>query len=120
MIIDLKKLVKSFQVAFSGLIIAIKEENTFRIGVPIGFVVAFFMFYFPLLPSERAIVTFCIFLVLSIELMNTQVERVTNLIDPNYNEKIKAIKDLAAGAVLISVLGAFAVACFVFLPYIIN
>jgi len=120
MIIDLKKLGKSFKVSFSGLKIAIKEENTLRIGVFVSITVVFFMFYFPLLSIERAMVVFCIFLVLSIELMNTQVERVTNLIDSNHSPKIRMIKDLAAAAVLMSIIGAGIVACFIFLPHIIN
>jgi len=120
MIISLKKLGKSFKVAFSGLKIAIKEENTIRAGICISVVMFFLMFYFPLLSIERAMVILCIFLVLSIELMNTQVERVTNLIDSNHNPKIRMIKDLAAAAVLMSIIGAGIVACFIFLPYIAN
>ncbi|MEA3453047.1 MAG: diacylglycerol kinase [Patescibacteria group bacterium] len=117
MIISIKKLGKSFKVAFSGLKIAIREENTIRAGIFISVVMFFLMFYFPLLPIERVMVVFCIFLVLSLELMNTQVERVTDLIDLNHNPKIRAIKDLAAAAVLMSIIGAAIVACFIFLPY---
>jgi len=120
MIIDLKKLTKSFRVAFSGLKIAFRQENTVRIGILISVIVIFLMFYFPLSSIERAMVILCIFLVMSIELMNTQVERVTNLIDSNHNSKIRMIKDLAAAAVLMSIIGAGIVACFIFLPYIIN
>jgi diacylglycerol kinase len=120
MIIDLKKLAKSFQVAFLGLKVAIKEENTVRIGIIVSSVVVFFMFFLPLLSMERAMVVFCIFLVLSIELMNTQVERVTDLIDSNHNPKIRMIKDLAAAAVLVSIIGAGIVGLYIFLPYIIN
>jgi len=120
MIIDLKKLVKSFKVSFSGLKIAIKEENTIRTGILISIVVVFLMLYFPLLSIERAMIIFCIFLVMSIELMNTQVEQVTNLIDSNHNPKIRIIKDLAAAAVLLSIIGAGIIGCFIFLPYIFN
>ncbi len=120
MIIDLKKLGKSFKVAFSGLNIALRQENTVRIGVCISIVVVFLMFCFPLSSIERAMIVLCIFLVMSIELMNTQVERVTNLIDLNHNPKIRMIKDLAAAAVLMSIIGAGIVACFIFLPYIFD
>jgi len=120
MTINFKKLLKSFQVAFSGLRIGVGEENTVRIGVIISLIVIFFMLYFPLTPQERAIIILCIVLVLSIELMNTQVERVTNLIDRNHNEEIRKIKDLAASAVLMTIIGAAAVAGFIFLPYIIR
>ncbi|PIS34918.1 MAG: hypothetical protein COT37_00180 [Parcubacteria group bacterium CG08_land_8_20_14_0_20_43_9] len=120
MFINFRKLLKSFKVAFSGLRIGIKEENTVRIGAIIAAIVVFFMFYFPLNLQERAIIILCIFLVLSIELMNTQVEKVTNLIDRNYNREIRKIKNLAAGAVLLAVIGAGAVAGFIFLPHIVQ
>lgn len=117
-IIPIKRLIKSFKVAFLGLWVAIKEEPTFRAGVLISIPVIFTMFYYPLSPIERAIVSISIFAVLGIEIVNTQVERTTNIIDPNYNLKIRKIKDLAAGAVLLMILGALAVACFVLFPYI--
>ncbi|MBU3964571.1 diacylglycerol kinase [Patescibacteria group bacterium] len=120
MIINPKKLLKSFRVAFIGLRIGIKEENTVRIGVIIALIVVFFMLYFPLALQERAIITLCVFLVLSIELMNTQVERVTNLIDKNHNDEIRKIKDLAAGAVLMAIIGAGTVGAYIFLPYIVR
>jgi len=120
MIINFKRLAKSFQVAFSGLRIAVKEENTFRIGVFIAMIVFFFTFYFPLSYLERAIIFLTTFSVLGLELMNTQVERTTNLIDSNHNPQIRMIKDLAAGAVLLMVVSAAIVACFIFFPYLLN
>ena len=120
MTINLRKLIKSFKVAFSGLKIAIREENTIRIGILISIVMIFLMLHFPLSSIERAMVIFCIFLVMSIELMNTQVERVTDLIDSNHNPKIRMIKDLAAAAVLMSIIGAAIVAGFIFFPHFFN
>jgi len=118
MIINFKRLVKSFKVAFRGLFYAVKNENTFRAGVIIAAIVIFFTFYFPLPPVQKAIIFLTIFSVLGMELMNTQVERVTNIIEPNYNPGIRIIKDLAAGAVLLLVICAAVVAYFIFLPYI--
>ena len=119
-VINFKKLVKSFQVAFSGLRAAMKKENTFRTGVFIAIIVSFFTLYFPLSSLERAIIFLTICSVLGLELMNTQVERTTNLIDPNHNPSIRLIKDLAAGAVLLVIIGAAIVACLIFLPYLLN
>jgi len=118
MFINIKKLIKSFKVAFSGLWFAIKSEDTFKTGMIIAIVVIFFTFYFPLLNLERAIIFLTIFSVLGMELMNTQVERTTNLIDRNHNPEIMIIKDLAAGAVLLIVIVAVIVAGFIFIPYI--
>ena len=117
---DIKKLTRSFKVAFRGLLFATKHEITFRTGILISIVVIFFTFYFPLSSVERAIIFLSIFAVLGMELMNTQVERTTNLIDENYNYKIKIIKDLAAGAVLLIVIGSAVIGYLIFIPYIIQ
>lgn len=120
MMINLKKLGTSFKVAFSGLGYALKKENTFKAGVIVALVIIFFAFYYPLTPAERAIIFLTIFAVLAMELMNMQVERTTNLIDLKDNSKIKTIKDLAAGAVLILVIMAAVVGALIFIPYIFN
>ena len=118
MLINIKKLIKSFKVAFSGLGFAIKNENTIKAGTIIAVGVVFFTFYFPLSNPERAIIFLTLFTVLGMELMNMQVERTTNLIDRNHNPEIKIIKDLAAGAVLLIVIVAAIVAGFIFIPYV--
>ncbi|GAI91470.1 unnamed protein product [marine sediment metagenome] len=118
MLIDIRKLKKSFTVAFKGLFYGIRDEATFRAGVIISVFVVFFTFYYPLTNLERAVVFLTMFAVLGIELMNTQVERTTNLIDKNHNPEIRIIKDLAAGAVLLIVMVAAIVAGFIFIPYI--
>ena len=118
MFINVKKLGRSFKVAFSGLWFAIRNENTFKAGAIIAVFVIFFCFYFPLTNIERAVVFLTIFAVLGMELMNMQVERTTNLIDRSHNPEIKIIKDLAAGAVLMIAIVAAIVAGFIFIPYI--
>jgi undecaprenol kinase len=114
----IKRLFKSFKVAFLGLWVAIKEEPTFGTGVVISIPVIIAVFCYPLSALERAIIFLTIFSVLGMEIMNTQVERTTNLIDTRYNLEIRKIKDLAAGAVLLMVMAAFIVASFILFPYI--
>jgi len=118
MLIDFKRLFKSFKVAFSGLLYAIKNENTFRAGMIIALVVTVASLCLPLTTCQKAIVFLTIFIVLGMELMNMQVEKTTNLIDKDYNPEIRVIKDLAAGAVLMIVIVAFVIFCLIFLPYI--
>ncbi len=43
-------------------------------------------------------------LVVSTEIMNTSFEYLCDLVQPKYSEKVKSIKDIAAGAVLFSAL----------------
>ena len=51
----------------------------------------------------------CIFLVIAMEVMNTSIERLSDIVSDEYSEKIKVVKDLSAAAVLIASLGALVV-----------
>ncbi len=119
-IINFKKVLKSLRIGFLGLWTAFKKEHSFRVGIFIAIVVSFFVFYFPLSAIERAIIFLTIFNVLSIELLNTQIERTINLINSNHSPTIKIVKDIVAGAALLIVIGAGVVAYFIFLPHIMG
>ncbi len=117
--ISIKKLKKSFSNAFLGIKSAF-TENTFRILFIIAFVVSFCIGYFPFEPTERAILILVVAVVLSLELINSQIERVLNILKPDYNKEVRKIKDISAGAVLVISIGAVAVGVLLTLPYIID
>lgn len=48
----------------------------------------------------------CIGAVLALEMINTAIEHLVDLVEPNYNPKAGAIKDLAAGCLSISIISA--------------
>lgn len=56
-----------------------------------------------------ALLILVITLVLATELFNTALERLLDLLYSEYHPQVQRIKDLAAGAVLLSALGAFVV-----------
>jgi len=74
-------------------------------------------FYFPLTNVERALVFICIGMVLAAEIFNTSLEKLTDLVSPEYNKKAAEVKDLAAAAVLVLSLVSLIVAVILFLPY---
>lgn len=61
-------------------------------------------------------VLLCIGMVICLEIMNTAIEKLCNLINPTYHPTIKIIKDVAAAAVLLAAIISVAVACVIFLP----
>lgn len=69
---------------------------------------------------EKAIIIFAITLVLSFELINSRIERILNLIQPGFDKKVRIIKDISAGAVLISIFGAVIAGILIFYPYFIK
>lgn len=73
-------------------------------------------FYFKITPTEWMIQTLAFFLILSIEGLNTAVERIADFIHPDYHEKIGEIKDIAAGAVTFAALGTFIILAIIYIP----
>lgn len=65
--------------------------------------------------TELALLSLTIGAVLSMETMNTAVERLCDYVEPKYSRLIGVVKDLAAGAVVLTALGAAGVGCFLFL-----
>lgn len=120
MIIDSRKFLSSLKNAMSGLKAAIKEEQSFRIQIIIGVLAVFLMIYLGLSLLEKAVLILAIFLVLSLELINSQIEIILDLAEPGFHPKVQIIKDLAAAAVLISALGALITGILIFAPYFLN
>jgi diacylglycerol kinase (ATP) len=56
--------------------------------------------------------------VFTLEAINTSIELLADVYTMEYNEKIKQIKDIAAGAVLIASIFAFIVGLFIFIPHL--
>lgn len=55
---------------------------------------------------------------MALEGMNSALEQLCNEVSSERKESIRNIKDIAAGAVLISAIGALAIAVFIFYPYL--
>jgi diacylglycerol kinase (ATP) len=73
-------------------------------------------FYFQLSPTEWALVALAVGLVWGLELANTAVEAVVNLVSPEYHPLAGRAKDVAAGAVLVGAVAALVVGLLVFGP----
>lgn len=63
--------------------------------------------------------TLAIVLVFAAELVNTAIEKLCDVVQPDYSEKIKTIKDLAAAATLVCAIGAVVIGCLIFTRYLI-
>jgi len=53
-----------------------------------------------------------------VEALNTAFERLCDVVSPEFHPLVKKSKDVAAGAVLLSAIGAALLGCVIFLPYI--
>jgi len=117
---NLKKLAPNFKFAFSGVKIIIQEKQPFRTMIIIAILVIVTMVCLNLTLIHKIIILFTIVLMLSLELLNSVVEKLLDFICPQKNEKVKKIKDMMAGIVLIASIGAALVGILVFSPYILE
>jgi diacylglycerol kinase (ATP) len=74
---------------------------------------------FSLNQTEWMIIFLCFAVVLSFEIINSAIEKLCDLVCPQFNLTIKKVKDMSASAVLLSAIISFIVGCIIFLPKII-
>lgn len=114
----LRNLTKSLSYAFRGLAKVAAEEANFRIQLVVAGLVLFLAWVLDLSGSERALLTLAIALVLVLELLNSALERVVDILKPRIHHYVEEMKDIAAGAVLVASLAAVAVGACVFWPHV--
>lgn len=110
---------KSFVYAFEGVMYFIKHEAQALIHLIAIVAVIGAGYWFNISLTEWIAVIFAIGIVISAEMLNTAIEKLTDMVSPQINEQAKIVKDLAAGAVLIASLTAFIIGLIVFLPKIL-
>ncbi|MBQ4569060.1 MAG: diacylglycerol kinase family protein [Ruminococcus sp.] len=111
----MKKQIKSFGFAFEGIFSAVKSEAHLRFHLVAAFYVFLFAFLGGFSPTQWGVLAITCALVIFAELVNTALEEVCDLYSTEHNPRIKRIKDISAGAVLVLAFAACAVAVSLFL-----
>ncbi|WP_262383935.1 diacylglycerol kinase family protein [Hymenobacter lutimineralis] len=114
----LRQRAASFGYAFRGVAAAMRTEVHLQFHAVATVVVLGLGWYFELTRGEWALVALAVGLVWSLELVNTAIEAVVNLVSPEYHPLAGRAKDVAAGAVLVGAVAALAVGLLVFGPRI--
>jgi len=118
--IEHKKFFLSVKHACRGIGIAFKEEQNIRIHSIIACAVLFFAIFFKVTAIEFMILLLSIALVITVELINSIIERFSDMIKPQVSHLIAIIKDMSAAAVLICALFAASVGVIIFFPKIFS
>lgn len=108
----------SFGYAFSGIKTALKREPNIRIHLVLALLAIILAFFLKFNPVEWIILAFTISFVLILELVNTTLEALVNIVSPEVKEEARVAKDVSAAAVLISAILALFVGAFLYLPKI--
>ncbi len=110
------KLLMSFKYAFDGIIEGIRNERNMMIHYGALIMVVVFGLTLKLSVIEWSICLILCALVIAMELMNTAIEAVVDLVTEEKKPLAKLAKDTAAGAVLVCAIMAAIIGCMIFLP----
>ena len=115
----LKSTLYSFRYAISGLMALLKNEYNSRIHLIAAALAAVMGIFLHIGITEWVLLFIVIGMVFISELINSALEMLADLIDPETNPKIKLIKDYGAGGVLLSAITAALAGALIFIPKII-
>jgi len=114
------KFFRSFSYALRGIGTVFKEEFNARVHLLANMVVIVLGFVLKVSAWEWIILILVMGGVFTMELINTSIEKLADLYSTEFNPKIKKIKDLSAGAVLVASITALMVGLIIFLPKILS
>ncbi|MDD5645189.1 MAG: diacylglycerol kinase [bacterium] len=112
------KILKSFNHAIEGLYYILRTQQNFRIHFLIAILIVLMGMYFGIDKSEFMILSVLIFFVLITEVFNTCIELLTDMISETYHPIAKIVKDVSAGAVLLSSFVAIIIGYIIFYSHL--
>jgi diacylglycerol kinase (ATP) len=96
----------AFFYSLNGLRLAISSEAAFRQEVCIVVIASVALLFLPLSSLWKGLLFFATTVVLVVELLNSAIESVVNMVTPEYHVLAKRAKDLGSAAVLVSIVFA--------------
>ena len=111
---------KSLGYAFEGIRTGIRKERNMKIHCLAVIAVTAAGTFLHIKPVEWCIWLLLVGLILSLELVNTALDAVVDLVTKEKKPLAKIAKDTAAGAVLVSAIAAAIIGCIIFVPYLLE
>lgn len=97
-----QNLLRAFKNAFAGIEYCARFERNIKIQIAAAFFAGCLAWWFNLDRYELAVLALTVASVLIVEMINTVVEAIVDIVSPEFHPLAKIAKDIAAGAVLIS------------------
>jgi diacylglycerol kinase len=115
----LMKILKAFRFAFNGIKICFASETNFKIHAAAATVAVSLGFVLNISGLEWLAIVCSIAFVAALEMVNTAIEKLCDVVHKDFHAGIKKVKDIAAGAVLLAAVSSLVTGSIVFLPKII-
>lgn len=117
---EIKHFLKNVRFAGQGLAKAWRHEPNFRSEIVAAVLVIFVGYLLDIGPVALAVLFITSMIVIALELVNTMVEGVADMLKPRLDEQVKHIKDVSAAAVAVAAIGSIGVALCLLVPPIVN
>jgi diacylglycerol kinase len=113
----MKEFLKSFGYALQGIGASFNEQRNLKVQILVAVVTIGAGFYYDISSSEWCIILLTIGLVIGLEMMNTAIESLVDLVTLEWKPLAGKIKDMAAGAVLVASIIAVIIGIIIFRKY---
>lgn len=115
-----KNFFEALKNAMNGVVYVVKNGKNIKIQIVIAILVFIAAIILKFNNVELAILVLICFFIFALEFINTVIERLADLYTTEYNEKVKVIKDVAAGTVAIIAIASIIIGILLFIPKIID
>ena len=109
---------KGIIIAISGMFFLLKNEDSIKVQSICILLIVSLGYYFEITKNEWIIHIILIGFILTTEALNTVAEKICDFINPKYDDRIKLIKDISAGAVSFAVISSLIVLFIIYYPYV--
>jgi len=115
---EFKKFLRGFVYAGQGIRVSIFEQRNLRVQGIIALTTVGAGFYFDITSVEWCLILLTIGLVMGLEMINSAVEGLVDIVSPDYRPLAGKVKDIAAGAVLFAAILAVIIGVLIFRKYV--
>jgi diacylglycerol kinase len=109
---------KSFKYALGGIQYVAFTQRNFQVHIIIALAVSFLGVWLGVSKIDWLFIILSVALVWALEIINTAIEVLVDFVSPEFHPLAGKVKDIAAGAVLISAIAAAILGSIIFIPYL--
>lgn len=99
-----KRILKASIYSTQGILAAIKNEAAFRQELVASLLTLPLLYFIPCSPVLKLMIIAAHLLILIVEMLNSAIEAVVDLVSPDYHELAKQAKDMGSGAVFLGLI----------------
>lgn len=116
----IRDFLESVRHALRGIDVTFRTERSFRIQIGAALLVGISLFIFPFARWEQILLVLATASVLVLELLNSAMERLVDVLKPRIHSYVRDIKDVMAAAVFLASFAAAILAVWLYSPHLVQ